>query len=126
MDDNQNNNIDLKDRTKAFAIRIIKLCRKLPDTTESRIIGKQILRSGTSIAANYRAACRARSDNEFVSKLNIVIEETDETMFWLEIISETGIIAADLMKDLYSENEEILKIMVASRLTALKRDKYKH
>lgn len=126
MDYNQNNNIDLKDRTKAFAIRIIKLCRKLPDTTESRIIGKQILRSGTSIAANYRAACRARSDNEFVSKLNIVIEETDETMFWLEIISETGIIAADLLKDLYSENEEILKIMVASRLTALKRDKYKH
>mgnify|MGYP003400125451 FL=1 len=126
MDDNQNNNIDLKDRTKAFAIRIIKLCRKLPDTTESRIIGKQILRSGTSIAANYRAACRARSDNEFVSKLNIVIEETDETMFWLEIISETGIIAADLLKDLYSENEEILKIMVTSRLTALKRDKYKH
>ncbi len=126
MDDKQNNSIDLKDRTKAFAIRIIKLCRKLPDTTESRIIGKQILRSGTSIAANYRAACRARSDNEFVSKLNIVIEETDETMFWLEIISETGIIAADLLKDLYSENEEILKIMVTSRLTALKRDKYKH
>ncbi|MBO7145691.1 MAG: four helix bundle protein [Salinivirgaceae bacterium] len=122
----QENNIDLKNRTKAFAIRIIKLCRKLPDTTESRIIGKQILRSGTSIAANYRAACRARSDNEFVSKLNIVIEETDETMFWLEIISETGIIAADLLKDLYSENEEILKIMVASRLTALKREKYKH
>lgn len=126
MDDKQNNSIDLKDRTKAFAIRIIELCRKLPDTTESRIIGKQILRSGTSIAANYRAACRARSDNEFVSKLNIVIEETDETMFWLEIISETGIIAADLLKDLYSENEEILKIMVTSRLTALKRDKYKH
>lgn len=122
----QENNIDLKNRTKAFAIRIIKLCRKLPDTTESRIISKQILRSGTSIAANYRAACRARSDNEFVSKLNIVIEETDETMFWLEIISETGIIAADLLKDLYSENEEILKIMVASRLTALKREKYKH
>ena len=122
----QESNIDLKNRTKAFAIRIIKLCRKLPDTTESRIIGKQILRSGTSIAANYRAACRARSDNEFVSKLNIVIEETDETMFWLEIISEAGIIAADLLKDLYSENEEILKIMVASRLTALKREKYKH
>ena len=122
----QESNIDLKNRTKAFAIRIIKLCLKLPDTTESRIIGKQILRSGTSIAANYRAACRARSDNEFVSKLNIVIEETDETMFWLEIISETGIIAADLLKDLYSENEEILKIMVASRLTALKREKYKH
>ena len=122
----QESNIDLKNRTKAFAIRIIKLCRKLTDTTESRIIGKQILRSGTSIAANYRAACRARSDNEFVSKLNIVIEETDETMFWLEIISETGIIAADLLKDLYSENEEILKIMVASRLTALKREKYKH
>ena len=126
MDNVRKNDIDLKNRTKAFAIRIIKLCRKLPDTTESRIIGKQILRSGTSIAANYRAACRARSDNEFVSKLNIVIEETDETMFWLEIISETGIIAADLLKDLYSENEEILKIMVASRLTALKRDKYKH
>lgn len=126
MDNVRGNDIDLKNRTKAFAIRIIKLCRKLPDTTESRIIGKQILRSGTSIAANYRAACRARSDNEFVSKLNIVIEETDETMFWLEIISETGIIAADLLKDLYSENEEILKIMVASRLTALKRDKYKH
>lgn len=120
------NDIDLKNRTKAFAIRIIKLCRALPNTIESNIISKQILRSATSIAANYRAACRARSDNEFLSKINIVIEETDETMFWIEILSESGIVSPNLLKDLYSENEEILKIMVASRITASKKEKNKH
>lgn len=79
MDENQ-----LKNRTKAFAKNIIRLCRKLPDNMEGRLIGNQIFRSGTSIAANYRAACRAKSTADFVSKLAIVEEEADETLFWLK------------------------------------------
>jgi four helix bundle protein len=79
MDENQ-----LKNRTKAFAKNIVRLCRKLPNNMEGRLIGNQIFRSGTSIAANYRAACRAKSTADFVSKLAIVEEEADETLFWLK------------------------------------------
>ena len=79
---------EMKRRTKEFAKEIIRLCRKLPNNREGRLIGDQIFRSGTSIAANYRAACRARSKAEFISKLAIVEEEADETLFWLEIIIE--------------------------------------
>jgi four helix bundle protein len=75
---------ELQGRTRRFALRIIKLYRSLPKTDEARILGKQVLRSGTSIGANYRAACRARSRTEFVAKLGIVLEEADETAFWLE------------------------------------------
>ncbi len=82
---------ELKNRTKDIAIRVINLQTKMPDNQASWVIGKQIIRSATSVAANYRAATRARSGKEFYSKLSIVIEETDETMFWLEIINEAGI-----------------------------------
>ena len=105
----------LKQRTKLFALRVIKLYQSLPKTTEAQIIGKQFLRSGTSIASNYRAACRARSNAEFHSKICIVVEETDETMFWLEILWEANIVKQELLQDLYQENEEILKIMVVAR-----------
>lgn len=112
---------ELKQRTKLFALRIIKLYQSLPKTTETHIIGKQLLRSATSIAANYRAACRARSNSEYYSKISIVIEETDETMFWLEILWETNIVKQERLQDLYNENEEILKIMVISRKNSEKK-----
>ena len=77
---------ELKVRNKRFAIRIVKLFRSLPRTDDARIIGKQVLRAGTSVAANYRAVCRARSKAEFIAKIGIVVEEADETTFWLELL----------------------------------------
>jgi len=84
----------LRKRTKAFAIRIVNLFKSLPRTEEARVIGKQLLRSGTSVAANYRAVCRSRSKAEFVAKIGIVVEEADETVFWLELLSDVGVVAA--------------------------------
>src|SRR5574337_2117698 len=81
----------LKERTQRFALRIIKMYRALPRTEEAHIIGKQLLRSGTPIGANYRAACRGRSRAEFVAKLGVVLEEADETVFWLELLREAGV-----------------------------------
>ena len=107
----------LQERTKQFALRIIKLYQALPKTGEAQVIGRQILRSGTSVAANYRAACRSRSDNEFYSKISIVVEEADETQFWMELLVESGIIPAVRLSDLMNEGEEILKIMSSSRRT---------
>ena len=98
-------------RTKQFAIRIIKLFQNLPKTDEARVIGKQLLRSATSTAANYRAACRARSDADFFSKISIVLEEADETLFWIEILIETEIMNGERLKPLYIEAEEIVKII---------------
>ena len=112
---------DLKQRTKMFALRVIKVYQSLPKTTEAQIIGKQLLRSATSTAANYRAACRARSNAEYYSKISIVIEETDETMFWLELLWESNIIKQELLQNLYDENEEILKIVVVSRKNSQKK-----
>ena len=112
---------ELKQRTKSFALRVIKLFQSLPKTTEAQIIGKQLLRSATSVASNYRAACRARSNAEFHSKVCIVVEEADETMFWLELLWEAEIVKKELLQNLYQENEEILKIMVVSRKNSEKR-----
>jgi len=106
---------ELKQRTKLFALRVIKLFKTLPNTTDAQIIGKQLLRSATSVAANYRSACRARSNAEFHSKVSIVIEEADETMFWIELLWEADIVKKGLLENLYQENEEILKIMATSR-----------
>ena len=111
---------ELKQRTKIFALRVIKVFQSLPKTTEAQIIGKQLLRSATSIAANYRAACRARSQAEYFSKISIVIEEADETMFWLELLWESNIFKQELLQNLYDENEEILKIVVVSRKNSQK------
>ena len=107
----------LKLRTKNFAVEIVKYYRNLPKTEEAKIIGKQLLRSATSIAANYRAVCRARSDAEFFAKLSIVVEEADETLLWLELIIESELIKDDKTKQLYQEALEILSIMAASRKT---------
>ena len=108
----------LKDRTKKFALRIVRLYRSLPRTEEAHIFGKQILRSGTSVGANYRAACRSRSRAEFIAKLGIVLEEADETIFWLELIAEAGIKPLDKLQDLPQEADELTSIFVASLRTA--------
>ncbi len=108
----------LKDRTKRFAYRVIKLFQSLPRTTEAQVIGKQALRSGTSVAANYRAAARARSHPEFMSKIGIVVEEADETVFWLECLADNGIVKQSLLADLLKEANELLAIFAASQRTA--------
>ncbi len=110
----------MKDRTKKFAKRIIFLCRKLPKNREGYLIGNQIFRSGTSVASNYRAACRGRSKAEFIAKMGIVEEEADETLFWLEIIEEVEIFDRDLISPLKRECHEILSIVVSSINTARK------
>ena len=112
--------IEMKRRTKEFAKEIIRLCRELPTNREGRLIGDQIFRSGTSIAANYRSACRARSKAEFISKLSIVEEEADETLFWLEVIKEMKIFQYEKLDTLMKENDEILSIVIASIRTAKK------
>jgi len=108
----------LRDRTKQFAIRIVTLFRNLPKTDEARIMGKQLLRAGTSVAANYRAVCRARSRAEFISKIGVVVEEADETVFWLEMLVETGITSKSRMEKLLAEANELLAILAASQRTA--------
>lgn len=109
---------ELKDRTKRFAIRIVRLFRSLLDTDEGRIIGRQILRSGTSIGANYRAVCRARSRAEFIAKIGVVVEEADETVFWLEVLEEAKVAVGQQMAALKREAEELLAIFAASQLAA--------
>lgn len=109
---------ELKVRTKKFALRIIRLTRSLPKNDEGRVIGKQLLRCGTSVAANYRAVCRARSNAEFISKLGIVIEEADECILWLELIIESGMMKQSLLGELLQEADEITAIMVASSNSA--------
>lgn len=109
---------NLKDRTKKFALRIIKLVKVLSKDTAGRNISNQVFRSGTSLAANYRAACRARSRKEFIAKLGIVEEEADETMFWLELIIEGELIERNLVESLLKEAEEILSIIISSKKTA--------
>ena len=108
----------MKARTKEFAKRVIRMCRSLPNTREGWRIGDQVFRSGTSVGANYRAACRGRSKAEFVAKLGVVLEETDETLYWLELITETDIIKPSRLAALIQETRELLAIFVASMNTA--------
>lgn len=112
------NSTEMKSRTKEFAKKIIELCRALPNNREGRLIGNQVFKSGTSVAANYRAACRGRSKAEFVSKLGIVLEEGDETLFWLELINEMEICDENLVPSLMQECDEIVAIVVSSIKTA--------
>ena len=113
--------VDLQTRTKQYAFRIIKLTEALPKTNTARVLGNQLLRSGTSVAANYRAACRARSRAEFIAKLGIIIEEADESEFWLEMIVETTLMKKERIQPLLRETKEIISIMVASRKSARKK-----
>jgi four helix bundle protein len=108
----------LKERTKQFAIRIVAVSRSLPRSREADVIDKQLLRSGTAVAANYRAVCRARSKAEFISKISIVVEEADETVFWLELLSDTGLAPAGKLVLLLKEANELVAICAASLRTA--------
>ncbi|HEV3279830.1 MAG TPA: four helix bundle protein [Terriglobia bacterium] len=108
----------MKARTRDFAIRVVRLFRALPKSEEVRIIGRQALRSGASVAANYRAVGRARSKAKFISKVGTVVEEADETVFWLELLVAMGIVAAPKLKDLITEANELLAIFAASQRTA--------
>src|SRR5208337_3972191 len=112
---------DLRRRTKEFALRVINLFRALPRTEEARILGRQVLRSGTAVAANYRSACRARSRADFISKIGITVEEADETAFWLELIVDAGIIKRSKLDSLLAETNELVRIFQASRTTARSR-----
>ncbi len=105
---------ELRDRTKQFALRVIRLYSALPKSTETQVIGKQLLRSGTSVAANYREASRARSDAEPMSKLGIVEQELDESLLWMELLVESGIIHESRLAELKSECDELLCMTVAS------------
>lgn len=109
---------ELKQRTKKFAIMVVKLCRTFNRDEESVIIKRQIIRSATSTASNYRAVCRARSDAEFYSKLCIVVEEADETLFWLELVTELELTASPLLSQAYKEADELVKIFSKSKKTA--------
>ncbi len=108
----------LKARTQSFALRIIRMYRALPRTEEAHILGKQLLRSGTSIGANYRAACRARSRIEFIAKMGIVLEEADETVFWLDLLREAGVFPDQKLRNIVCEANELVAIFVASMRTA--------
>jgi four helix bundle protein len=112
------NQVEFKKRTKGFAIRVIRLAESLPETSTGRIIGRQLIRSGTSVGANYRAACRARSTAEFISRIGIVEEECDETLYWMEIMAETGMINRNRLDELTGEANEILSMVVSSIKTA--------
>jgi four helix bundle protein len=112
MKDENAENENLKERTKNFALRIIKLYSALPKTTEAQVLGKQILRSGTSVGAQYREGCRAKSNADFISKLEGALQELEETCYWLELIGEAGIFNKERLEPLRSESEEIIKILV--------------
>jgi four helix bundle protein len=109
---------ELIDRTKQFALRVIKLVGELPRTIEGRAIASQLIRSGTSVAANYRAACRARSKAEFIAKLGTVEEEADECAFWLELIIDADLMSESKIRPLLNEASEIVAIMASSKKTA--------
>jgi four helix bundle protein len=109
---------ELSQRTKQFAVRVVGMYESLPKTDAARVIGRQVLRSGTSVAANYRAAGRARSRAEFVAKLGIVVEEADETVLWLELLVDCGIVPRERMDPLLIEANELLAIFAAAQLTA--------
>ncbi len=114
---------DLKKRTTDFALRIIRLYSSLPKTTEAQVIGKQVLRSGTSVGAHYREAIRARSSAKFISKLEVGLQELEETVYWLELLVESKIVTAARLADLRREAEELVAIFVTSINTAKRKKK---
>jgi four helix bundle protein len=111
MRDEKTPPVDLSVRTKEFALRVIRLYCSLPKSTQSQVLGKQVLRSGTSVGANFREAKRSRSKNEFIAKVGDCLKELDETAYWLELLVESGIISAAKMKGLYQECDELIAIL---------------
>jgi four helix bundle protein len=113
---------ELKNRTKGFALRVLKLIDTFPDTRSGRVLANQLGRSGTSVGANYRAACRSRSAAEMISKLSVVEEEADESAFWMELVADHGLLPGGKLTALLREADELTAIMVASRKTLLSRN----
>ena len=111
------NSDELKLRFRKYSVRIIKMVDKLPNTISGRAIGSQIVRSGTSPGANYRAACKAKSDKDFINKLKIVEEEVDETGYWIEVISDSELIKPELLLEIQKETKELLAIITKSIIT---------
>ena len=109
---------ELKKRTKQFGLRVIRLVESLPNTKTASIIGSQLLRSGTSVGANYRAACKGRSKAEFIAKLGVVEEEADESAYWIEMLVEAKVVKISSVRELQAEAEELTAIMAQSRMTA--------
>ena len=109
---------NLKERSIRFSLRLARFCRTLPDTWDGRFVRDQLFRSGTRIAANYRAACRARSHRDFVSKLGMTVEESDESVFWLTFVARAGMASNSEQKELFDEASQLLAIFMASSKTA--------
>ncbi len=109
---------EMKRRTRAFALRVIRLIESLPATRAADVIGKQLLRSGASVGADYRASCRAKSRPDFIAKLGIVEEEADETIYWLELLVESGLVKKERLESLLDEADQIVAIVVSSIKTA--------
>jgi four helix bundle protein len=109
---------EVKRRTRAFAIRVIRLVEALPNTRSAEVIGKQLLRCGTSVGANYRASCRARSQADFIAKMGIVEEEADETIYWIELLVESGLMKRERVAGLLDEADQIVSLVVSSIKTA--------
>ncbi len=109
--------LELKSRTKAFALWVLRLIDTLPDTRSGRVLAGQLGRSGTSVGANYRSACRSRSAAEMISKISVVEEEADESAFWMELIIDHGVLPRSKLASLLQEADELTAIMVASRKT---------
>jgi len=112
------NQDDLKKRTKRFALDVLALIDLLPNTIKGRAVGNQLVKSGTSVGANYRAVCRSRSKAEFIARLGVVIEEADESCFWFELIIEGEILEERKVRDLLNEGDQLVAIMTSSRKTA--------
>ena len=113
---------DLKARTMQFSLRIIKLFTSLPKTSAAQVIGKQVLRSGTSVGAQYREACRSRSNSEFVSKMQSSLQELDETAYWLELLVQAQFVRSEKLHDLRTETDELTAIFASSVKTAKRKN----
>ncbi len=109
---------DLKDRTKRFAVEVVRIVDKLPRSLSSEVIARQLVKAATSVGANYRAACRGRSSAEFIAKLQIVLEEADESMYWLELMLELEMLDSETLHDLIREADELTAIFVSALKTA--------
>jgi four helix bundle protein len=115
------NKAELKARTKRFALRVVSLVEALPKTVSGRAIGNQLVRSGTGVGSNYRACCRGRSRAEFIAKIGVVVEEADESAFWMELIIEGSLLPAGKVEPLLTDANELVAIMAASRISAARR-----
>ena len=116
------NSGDLKERTKQFALRVMKLIEALPNSEQGRVIANQLMRSATSVGANYRSALRGRSKKEFTAKIGICLEEADESQFWLELIGEGGLIPPEHVSSLHNEADELCRILFSIQRTSREND----